>query len=209
MRKLLLAGLAMGTLLCPANADTLPYLTGQISLWGTSSLNLDLSNQTLTILSGDPFISTYQSGALSALGDGGTVTWRNQGSPFHSIAAGSDLSCGDNCLLSGTNNGLTFTFNVLPTDLKFWTIEGFLIGMGSGMASLTDFAPTEGTFYLSFPTWSSATPTEGVFGFTWIDPSASSIATNPAPIAGAGIPGLLLASGALLGWWRRRRQKIA
>jgi hypothetical protein len=198
-KKLLLAAVSAATLLwsLPANATS---ITGQVSIFGTSIL--DSQAQTITFLSGSYFSSMgpwhgigdglmFETGSFTVLGDGGSLVWRNQGTPlgFNNLATGSDLWCGDTCLFGGANNGVTFTFNILSATAS--AANGMTV-LGTGLANLTGFDPTVGAFSLT---------SQGGFnlGFTVAAPPV------PVPLGSSMLPSLVAGLVGLFALHRRRK----
>jgi hypothetical protein len=125
--------------------------------------------------------------------------------------------------ITGTWNGFTIT-GLLPTDpsspffffndnvvfypdvgaatVRFLDIEGlgFSVSDGTGVNLFWD-----NPFYFAF---ASATPPYGFTDFTGGSYGTFTLAAVPGPVAGAGLPGLILAGGAFIGWWRRKQQKV-
>jgi hypothetical protein len=90
----------------------------------------------------------------------------------------------------------TSTGSILPQPLSSYTSSSFSI-FGNSPDGLY-LAEYDGTLS------SLVQIDSGIFNFTGtiVGPPPPGV---PGPIAGAGLPGLILASGGLLGWWRRRQ----
>jgi hypothetical protein len=110
-----------------------------------------------------------------------------------------------NFLLFMLNNffipSLNFPPGILPLE-SVLDLPTFLFSSFEGTGTMlfgasVECVPCAGTTFGTFTT--NGIKADVVYTYT---PAAS----VPGPIAGAGLPGLILAGGGLLGWWRRRQR---
>jgi hypothetical protein len=85
-----------------------------------------------------------------------------------------------------------------------------LTGGGAFYSGNGAFLPTTITFHAKAGAFANcSTQASCNFDLGFVSMQGTSNVAVPGPIAGAGLPGLVLAGGGLLGWWRRKRNAEA
>jgi hypothetical protein len=144
-------------------------------------------------------------GQLANIGAGGTVTdvagtplrWLGQGPPPPG-GQGTFSIVGNTITMEALGGGQPSQL-LLPSGTGFTNANSSITG---GQFNPFVVGPETFTLHLSGVT-AATTISSATFSF---GTGPETFITVPGPIAGAGLPGLILASGGLLGWWRWRRK---
>jgi hypothetical protein len=180
------AALVLYLVLAPAKAD---LISGGIGVAGPNIF--DTTAKTITF--GDATLATVTniSGDFTILQPPFTVL-------FPSTIVNYTALAGVTLFLAFNGNfSAEASLTVLTTTTVLDTIPNLLFLEGTGTLALTGLEDTPALFSLS----SNVTGTTTNF-------SLNAVAV-PGPIAGAGLPGLLLAGGGFLAWWRSKRKAAA